>query len=494
MQKIAILYDTSQVVLSTFDLDKVLSGILQVLRDYFNVTRSAVLLLDPKTRQLTARCHSGWPAESQEFAIPLGVGIIGTAAQKKRPIYAPNVSADPHYVMTIPSTRSELAIPLMVRDEVVGVLDLQSDDLNCFDPETIDLLTLFSTQASIGLQNARLYSLEQRRAAQLEAINRIGRETTAVLDVRELMQKVCRVTREAFNLDHVAVLLLEEERLIFRAHDGVLTPSIAVETELPPGSGLCSQVLESGKPVLENDVASVPGYMPGFMETRSEMCIPLISFGEMLGVITLESARADAFQEADTQPLESVADMCANAIQNARYLERFKQLAYVDGLTGIFNRRFFEMEIRDEIERVSRYENTFAVLMIDIDQFKRLNDEFGHLLGDEVLRQISMIFKQHVRKIDRVFRYGGEEFAILLPQTPLGGASLVAEKLRRVVERWQFPGVPRSVTISVGIAECPLNGRGRDDVVRAADTALYIAKQSGRNRAVKAPSTKSASG
>ncbi len=123
-----------------------------------------------------------------------------------------------------------------------------------------------------------------------------------------------------------------------------------------------------------------------------------------------------------------------------------------------------------------------AVVMADIDQFKRLNDEFGHLLGDEVLRQVSSLFHQQLRKIDVVCRYGGEEFAILLTQITTQQAVAIAEKLRRLVESFQFPGVPRTITISAGIAAFPAHGKTRDEMVRAADSGLYAAKQAGRNR------------
>ncbi len=212
------------------------------------------------------------------------------------------------------------------------------------------------------------------------------------------------------------------------------------------------------------------------------MCIPLVSFGQTLGVLVLDSAQTGAFNANDIQSLESVADICATAIQNAHYVDRVKQLAYLDGLTGIFNRRFFELRIAEELERARRFNTGMAVVMVDIDQFKRLNDEFGHLLGDEVLRQVSSIFHQQLRKIDVVCRYGGEEFAILLAQTNQQHAIGVAEKLRRMVEAWQFPGVPRAVTISVGAATCPDHGVTRDELVKAADLGLYAAKQAGRNR------------
>jgi two-component system, cell cycle response regulator len=188
------------------------------------------------------------------------------------------------------------------------------------------------------------------------------------------------------------------------------------------------------------------------------------------------------FERTNCSQLESVADICANSIQNAHYLQRVKQLAYLDGLTGIFNRRFFELRIIEEIDRARRYGTGMAVVMADIDHFKQLNDEFGHLLGDEVLRQVSSLFHQQLRKIDVVCRYGGEEFAILLTQTNDQQALTIAEKLRRMVAEWQFPGVPRTVTISAGIAALPTQGKTRDELIRAADNGLYAAKQAGRNR------------
>jgi diguanylate cyclase (GGDEF)-like protein len=203
--------------------------------------------------------------------------------------------------------------------------------------------------------------------------------------------------------------------------------------------------------------------------------------------LTLESADCRGINSEDAKPLESVADICAAAIQNAYYFERVKQLAYRDGLTGVFNRRLFENKTLEEIERSERHGNPLSVLMVDIDGFKRLNDEFGHLLGDEVLKQVSNIFLKQTRKSDIVCRYGGDEFAILLPQTVVANALIVAEKLRRAIAEWDFPGVARPVTLSIGIAQFPLHGASRDELVKSADSALYAAKQAGRNRCVLCP-------
>jgi diguanylate cyclase (GGDEF)-like protein len=490
MQKIAILYDASQAVLSTFDLDEVLQRILVIARDYFHLQNVAILLLDKDTDQLCTRSQIGGEQGFDKVRVSIGTGLIGTAAQKKRPLYVPDFTKESRYKPWGKKTRSELAIPLMVRDEVVGVLDCQSENPDHFDSETVDLLTLFSTQASMALQNARLYSLERRRASQLEAINTVARETTVVLDVKELLSKACAKIRPAFEVSHVSMLVKEEDDLVLQAHHGDLTLRIPEGGKVPAGAGLWGQALRESKTVIENNVKTDPDFVGIYLESGSRMCIPLVSFGQTLGVLVLDSARPGSFSVSDIQSLESVADICATAIQNAHYVERVKRLAYLDGLTGIFNRRYFELRIEEELERARRFNSGMAVIMVDIDQFKRLNDEFGHLLGDEVLRQVSSIFSQQLRKIDVVCRYGGEEFAILLSQTSQQHALGVAEKLRRMVDNWQFPGVPRSVTISAGVATCPDHGSTREELVKAADAGLYAAKQAGRNCVREAPSVK----
>jgi diguanylate cyclase (GGDEF)-like protein len=481
MNKIAVLYDAGQAVLSTFDLDEVLQRILAIAHDYFHLRNVAIALLDKESQQLCIRSQIGWDEGQDKVRVPLGQGITGAAALKKQPVYAPDVTKDPRYLCSAKSTRSELAIPLMVRDEVVGVLDCQSDREGHFDPETIDLLTLFSTHASIALQNARLYSLEQQRARQLQAINAIAQQTTAVLELEELLGRVCELIQDAFRVSHVSLFLREDHDLVLRAHHGTLTPRISQGGRFPASIEPWASILAGNQTATESDLCNAPA-TKFFAESASRMRIPLVSFGQTLGVLALDSDLPDAFRDGDLQSLESVADICATAIQNAHYVERVKQLAYLDGLTGIFNRRFFELRILEEIDRARRYGTGMAVIMADIDEFKRLNDEFGHVLGDEVLRQVSSLFHQQVRKIDVVCRYGGEEFGILLTQTSAEHAMNIAEKLRKLVAAWQFPGVPRTVTISAGAAALPDQGTTRDELVKAADAALYAAKQAGRNR------------
>lgn len=477
LQRISILYDASQAVLSTFDLDEVLHQILTIVRDYFHLEGGSILLLDKERKVLQARLTFG--KQPPGIEIPLGEGLTGLAAKSKRPIQSHDVSKDSRYIRVVESTKSEVAIPLMVRDEVVGVLDCQSDEIDFFDTETVDLLTLFATQASIALVNAEIYSKEQKRASQLAAINEIARQATAVLKLEELLVRICRSVEHSLPEYGVAVLTVEQDgTLMHRSHGGSKKPLFETSQALLPRGNAGEEVLQQHKTrTLRNN----NGQPLMFEGAASELILPLVASGQPLGVLIFAADKSSAFSPEDITAFQSLADICATAIQNAYFFQQVEQLAHIDGLTGIFNRRYFEKRILEEIERASRYDLSLSVIMIDLDHFKTVNDEFGHLLGDEVLRRVSQLFQQTVRKSDVCCRYGGEEFAIILPETSGSNALIAAEKLRNLVAKYEFPGVPRPISLSAGVANFPRNGTTRDDLVRAADENLYLAKQSGRN-------------
>lgn len=478
MQKIAILYDASQAVLSTFQLDEVLDQILTIVRDYFQLEGASILLPDRQSQAFYVRRAFG--KQPADFDVPIGRGLIGSAAQSKRPIYSPDVSKDERYVCGVESTRSEVAIPLIVRDEVVGVLDCQSDQVDFFDSETVDLLTLFATQASIALVNAEIYSREQKRASQMETISAIARKATSVLRHEELLFQLCETIAGHLSQPGVALLTNEDDgTLILRAHDGELLPVIQASQSMMPKGNPAQIAMEQRAPTVLRAGTDSP---PVLYATGSELLLPLVSAGQALGVLVLAAKSPNAFPDEDRPTLVSVADICSTAIQNAQHLQQVEQLAWVDGLTGVGNRRLFERRIQEEIERAARYEGTLSVIIVDLDHFKRVNDEFGHLLGDEVLRTVSHLFGSALRKPDVCCRYGGEEFAIILPETTGAKAVVVAEKLRTLVAEYSFPGIPRQITISAGVSDFPRCGNTRDALVRAADESLYQAKQAGRNK------------
>ena len=252
------------------------------------------------------------------------------------------------------------------------------------------------------------------------------------------------------------------------------------------GQGLAGSVMTSGKLRRIADLADEDGSGGGRggHGIRSWLGVPLFMYGECEGVIAVQSTRKSAFRVDDERLLESLGLQIAGALQNAHLYE----LAMVDGLTSLFVRRYFDARIEEEVERSKRYGTAFSVIMMDVDDFKRLNDTFGHLVGDRVLRAISNVVKAQMRGVDTAARYGGEEITIILPRTEMVTAYNVGERIRAAIADLRIttdsePPKVLSVTASFGIASYP-ESKAADgtDLVRRADRALYRAKKMGKNR------------
>jgi diguanylate cyclase (GGDEF)-like protein len=361
--------------------------------------------------------------------------------------------------------------------------DAQNDKQNALTPS--------STEARTALVSRGLTDLfHSRRLAALEAINLISRHViVALFDQDELLAIICQQLFEVNNwlsVDHVVVSLAKENELRVRAQQGRLIPSTNVGDKIAEAGAATLRSLSIQRSVIENDLSGISGSIPICSGAQSEMCVPIVYFGEMLGTLTLDCSRKYAFFPEDVEAVEALADVCAAAIQNAYYFDRLKQLAYTDHLTGVYNRRYFEMRIIEELERAKRFDGRLSLVIADIDVFSSLNGEFGSELGDEVLRACATVMGQKLRKVDFVSRYGQDDFAIVMPETNFENGVRVSEMLRLAIESHHFAGVPRPVTISCGVADYPTHGRTRDELFAAADGAMYIAKSTGRNRVAAA--------
>jgi diguanylate cyclase (GGDEF)-like protein len=209
--------------------------------------------------------------------------------------------------------------------------------------------------------------------------------------------------------------------------------------------------------------------------------------GEVKGIIHLDSRKKDAFDQDDMGFTEILANEIAIAMERSFLYAQVRDIAIRDGLTGCFNRRKFDVDIVAELASAKQLEKHLSLLMLDIDWFKKYNDCHGHQKGDDLLKRLVQILELNVRPGDSIYRYGGEEFAILLPEAGKETARYIAERLRDTLEREQFQGEETSqpgkqVTISIGMATFPEDATAKDDLIRAADAALYRAKQTGRNR------------
>jgi len=204
----------------------------------------------------------------------------------------------------------------------------------------------------------------------------------------------------------------------------------------------------------------------------------------VLGVlVAVNRFQESGFDSRHLRILTLLANQTAIAIENGKLYRRAEQLAVTDDLTQVYNYRFLKMALRREVKRAARFAQNFSVLMVDVDNLKRYNDQNGHLRGSEVLRMVAQILVRDARSIDLVAKYGGDEFVIILPQTEREGARVLAERIKQSVETTAFPLVPPGViTVSLGLATYPQNGFTAGELLESADVALYGAKESGKNR------------
>src|SRR5215510_9503467 len=220
----------------------------------------------------------------------------------------------------------------------------------------------------------------------------------------------------------------------------------------------------------------------------SALAVPLFVSNRVMGSLQLFSSKADGFNKEDAQLLWILSLVAENLLTREYANEGLLRFAFTDYLTGLRTRGYFEQQLELEFKRSERRRQKFALLMIDIDHFKELNDTFGHHVGDQLLRDVASILMKDMREVDTVARYGGEEFVIILPETAQTGAVYVAQRLRRAVEQAKFfAGSPQSVqhlTISIGIAVFDNDAQFKRDLIESADAALYAAKHAGRNRVV----------
>jgi diguanylate cyclase (GGDEF)-like protein len=352
----------------------------------------------------------------------------------------------------------------------------------------LGFLLLALTYLLIDLVFARLSRTRRQleaRVHELEILNATARRLSASLQLTELVEAVARETCKAIPEAEAVVLVHRrtgESGFVLDGFDR--TTEKFIRRELAEGEGAAGWVMSRGLSRRIDDLALADVAVANTEGIRSWLGVPLFYYGTCEGVIAVQSTRRAAFRADHQRLLESLALQIAAALQNAQLYE----LAMVDGLTGLFVRRYFDARIEEEIERSRRYATSFSVVMMDVDDFKKLNDDHGHLIGDRVLQTIATTIKSQMRGVDTAARYGGEEIALILPRTEMVSAYSVGERIRAAIADQRVttdsdPPKVLGITASFGIASYPESGAERgEDLVRQADRALYRAKKTGKNR------------
>jgi diguanylate cyclase (GGDEF)-like protein len=324
------------------------------------------------------------------------------------------------------------------------------------------------------------------RVTELATLHAIGGEILSTLDPERVFSIVDRECRKIFDVDFFFIGVLDRDtsqiRISYRAERGEVTR----ETTTPLEEGLASWIVREKRAVRIDDATEgrLP-FRPQIVdkEIRSILAVPLIVDDQVVGVLSVQSRKLQAYDEHQLSVLSTIAQQAAVAVENARHYA----MATVDSLTGLYLRDYFFRRLGEERARAQRYGGAFAVLMLDLDGLKEINDRQGHLAGDRYLRAFGATLKGRLRGADLGCRYGGDEFCILLPETDLAGAQPIAERIRGAVAGLvvDVPGSSVRATVSIGIASFPEHDSGElKGLMLRADQALYRAKRAGRDRVV----------
>jgi|GEM_PF-211873 len=380
--------------------------------------------------------------------------------------------------------------PMIYRDDVLGVLLIGQPLRHAAQRREV---SAFCREAALQLEIVRLNAELERRAWIFGALQRLA-ERVNTLAPEETYRSVLTHSSELLGSERASLLLFDEgaNELEVKAAFGPRAQE-ATTTRLKIGEGVAGQVFQIGHPIIANDI-TVAGYTPAPAERRyksnSFISFPLIIGGKKLGVLNLtDKIGGGTYNERDLKLIENIAPHLALAIGRAEWQEKateFELMSITDPLTGLLNRRYLEERMDEEVKRCQRHNFQMSFLMIDIDDFKNYNDYNGHPEGDKALEITARCLKSVLRADDVAARYGGEEFSILLPQTSLEEAEVIAERIRIKIEDEVYPNGKKQplgkVTVSIGVAGYSTTLNTPDAIIGAADRAMYLAKRQSKNR------------
>lgn len=497
LQDLRTLYDISNGLGNILDEDVMLSYLANTLKTLQNASSCVIGMLD-KEGYVVVKASSGVPLSTlaRLTKVSVDTSALAQVFQAGEPLVIENVDEHPEYkpLMVNAATKCSYIFPIKCDGKVVGSISLAFDEIAHINEEYGSLLTTIVVQAGVALQRAHLFTSTQQLAREMSVLYDVGLYTGSTLSRDEVIKRTSDTIEKLMNPDayYLASYDAEMDMLSFETfvEGGQKMPKMRVALNK---GGLTGRIIETCKPLLVQDwLTDGQQYNSVANKTGTDMLsylgVPMISEDKVVGVISVQSEQPLAFDLHHERMLVALAAQTAMALENARLHQLAQDQAKYDSLTKTYNHGMFVELVRKAIDNSDCDDGCVALIMLDIDHFKKYNDTHGHVSGDNVLRMVANAIKSSVRETDSVGRWGGEEFCVLLPGAGVQEAKKVARYIRRAIaELYPVDGhghlIPNP-TVSQGISSYPYPSASPNQLIEEADEALYQAKRQGRNQLI----------
>ena len=467
---------------------------IELLRHSLGLKTCALLWLDSSGEKLKLKELSSSAQNLAEGALSARAGVFAAVLKEGRPcvLESPKPALLPYY-QGPEEVSAFVGVPIFEGKTLRGLLVGDRATGPAFSATEVELISAAAAQIMRIVQSERVFQAVERSKHEHERFYRASTALNRALTMDEIYAAAIEGARGVCDFDFVAISAFDSrdgshvinlavgeggEALAGTRHrDAASVASMVVKNKLAlPASG-------EWRDRHDTHIFDAKESIKGF---ESLYVLPLLVKDEVLGTFAVAARRPGAFASDRREMLGVVANQVAISLQNGRMVQSLEEQATTDGLTGLVNHRTFQERFSAMLGRADRHKFRVAMLLTDIDHFKKVNDTYGHPTGDAVLKRVAAILKASARKIDIVARYGGEEFALVLEGTDRAGARQLAERIREEVSAQMFESSkgPFKATLSIGVAVYPDDGKAKQDVIACSDKALYAAKHAGRNRTI----------
>ena len=483
-EELHVLNEIGRALSSTLNKEDLLRKIWEELRRLFDVENFYIAELNPLRDEVHFDLEIIDGTRMPNRNRPAGNHLTEYVIRTRQPVLirenyvaeAQKLGVDP-----IRSRGCFCCVPLVAYDHAIGAMAIFADQEHAFDEGHLELMRVLASEASIAIENARLFSEERTKARHLALLNTISRNAIATLNPDEMLVKITEQLEAGLTHDHIGIGVLDysTRELVIQAEAGSRRGMLG--QRIPLGAGLAGHVARNGQMAVYNASSPADAVLkPLLADSVAAIALPVFYAEQLHGILYVESSKPVDFSEEEVLLLRTLADLIAGALHNALTFQKAQEQAITDGLTGVKTHRFFMEALSAEWKRSTRAGRAFALVLMDLDRFKFVNDFYGHLEGDLVLQRVGHILEANCRRSDVVARYGGDEFVILMPETNMEHARQLATKLRGWVSADPLLR-EKNISASFGIACYPLHGSTPQELIQVADASMYLSKHQGGN-------------